>query len=337
MTQEKLYIWGERIPGNHAGSKTDVMDIHEEYTPQDLFEKYPGIWDKTTDTVGDMSGNDTMVYRQEIEHGPAGMTYEDQPFLVPYIVEGSDKAMLVCPGGAYLTKSMVNEGQHIAEMLNAAGISAYVLWYRTYPYRAPIMYIDAQRALRYLHYHAGEWGLNPDHIGIIGFSAGGNLAGVTSFVTRNKDYISAVDASYVPDEIDAVEARVTATGLIYPAIHVQGDKIVAAIAGVDIYNDPAKRDAFADQYDMRTRVQSGDAPLFICAALDDEVVPAEHIFDLAKIAKSKGVSTEVHVFAEGGHGFGGCIEEQMPQFAKDRTLVEQWKSLLTTWLNYTWK
>lgn len=76
-----LYIWGEQIPGNNKRLKTDVLNIHEEYTPHDLFEKYPGVWDKSSDELGDLSGNDTMVYRQEIEHGPAEITYTDRPFL----------------------------------------------------------------------------------------------------------------------------------------------------------------------------------------------------------------------------------------------------------------
>lgn len=332
---EKLYIWGEHIPGNTNRSKTDVMDIHEEYTMQDLFETYPGIWDKTTDTIADMSGNDTMVYRQEIERGPAKMTYEDHPFLVPYLVEGSDKAVLICPGGAYLTKSMVNEGEHIAQMLNAAGVSAFVLWYRSYPYRAPIMFMDAQRAVRYIRYHAADYGIDPEKIGILGFSAGGNLAGVTAFVSRNQVY--QLDDNYQPDAIDRVDASVSAVGLVYPAIHLQGDKIVAALAGLEVYNDPRQRDAFADSYDMRTHLQEGDAPLFLCAAIDDEVVPAVYATELAQLAHDKGISTELHLFAKGGHGFGGCIEKQMPQFAQDRTLVEQWKPLFTTWLNFIWK
>ncbi|WP_303973197.1 alpha/beta hydrolase [Streptococcus merionis] len=327
---EKLYIWGEQIPGNHSGSKTDRLDIHEEYTAQDMFEKYPGIWDKSTDTIGDISGNATMVYRQEIEHGPAGMIYEDKPFLVPYLVEGAERAVIICPGGAYLTKSMIEEGQHIAEHLNDAGISAFVLWYRTYPYQAPIMFLDAQRAIRFVRFHAKDYGINPDHISMIGFSAGGNLAGVTGFVMRNQ---AVAYPDYQADAIDQVSADLSALALIYPAIALEDDKILVVLAGEETYNDKAKGHAFARQYDMRTHLQSGDQPLFLCAALDDEVVPAQHIFDLAKIAKEKEVATEVHVFAEGGHGFGGCQGEQMPQFYHDRTLVSQWLDLYVNWLN----
>lgn len=330
MSEEKLYIWGETIPGNSKRSKTDVMDIHEEYSPQDLFEKYPGVWDKTTLEIGDMSGNDTMVYRQEIEHGPAVMTYEDKPFLLPYLVEGSDRCVIICPGGAYLTKSMDNEGRHIAQALNAVGISAFVLWYRTYPYRAPFMYLDCQRAIRYVRYHAKTFSLNPDKISLVGFSAGGNLVAVTAYKFRNQ---SIQVEGYVPDMIDSVDARIATLAGVYPAVSIEEDKIIACIDSRETYNNPEKRRAFAEEYDVFSRVQEDDVPLFLCAAMDDEVVPAKHLLRLAQIASEKELDCELHLFAEGGHGFGACQGEQMPQFYHDWTEVKQWLNLYTTWLS----
>lgn len=333
MTQERLYIWGDTIPGNRPDSKTDIMDIHEEYTMEEIFGR-PGVWDKENEDLGDMSGNATMVYRQEIEHGPGKMTYEDEPFLVPYLVDNSEQVVILCPGGAYLTKSMIEEGKDVAEALNKAGISAFVLWYRSYPYYAPIMYWDAQRAIRYMRYHATEFGINPDKISVAGFSAGGNLAGVTSFVLRN----TAVEyEGYVPDEIDQVDTSLASLGLIYPAIEMANDKMLAVMAGVDVYQDESKRHVFAEQYDMRNHVQENDAPLFLCAAIDDEVVSAEHLLTLAKLAKGKNIPTDLHLFSEGGHGFGACLGEQMPQFYHDRTLVQQWLDLYITWLKQTVK
>lgn len=330
MTDKKLYIWGENIPGNNRESKTNILDIHKEYTTQDLFEKYPGIWDKTTSKIDDMSGNDTMVYRQEIESGPAQLTYEDQPFLIPYLVEGSDKCVIICPGGAYLTKSMIEEGRDIASFLNQAGISAFVLWYRTYPYRAPIMFWDCQRSIRYVRYHAKKFGINPKKIALAGFSAGGNLVSVTNFILRNQEI--PIDG-YQADAIDGVDASVTGLAGIYPAIAIADDKIIAAIGGKEIYNNLEERQKLAKKYDVFSHVCKGDAPLFLCAAMDDEIVPAHHLLRLTQIANDKKIPVELHLFSDGGHGFGGCLGEQMPQFYHDRTSVKQWKSLFITWLN----
>lgn len=331
-TRKEIPIWGDLIPGNSPKSKTDILHIHPEYTMQDIFTKYPGIWDKTSETLGDMSGNDTLVYRQEIEHGPAKMTYEDVPFLVPYLVPESDRCVLICPGGAYLTKSMESEGRDIAAFLNEAGINAFVLWYRSYPYHAPYMFLDCQRAVRYIRFHAQEYGINPNKIASVGFSAGGNLNGVEALVYRNRPVTDEVK-DYVPDEIDRTDANVNALGLIYPCVTLNVDKAAAAIAGVEVYNDPVRRKAFADPLELRTHIQKGDMPMFLCNTWDDDVLNPEFLTELALEAHRKGVQIELHQFPFGGHGFGGCVDEQMPQFAKDRSIVQQWKPLFANFIN----
>ena len=327
---KKIYIWGKQIPGNSNKSKLDTLEIHEEYSDQDLFEKYPGIWDKSSQELGDMSGNDTIVYRQEIENGPAKMTYEDKPFLVPHLVKGSDKCVLICPGGAYLTKSMIEEGEDIAAFLNKAGISAFVLWYRSYPYRAPLMYLDCQRAVRYLRYHAEDFGFNPSKIAMVGFSAGGNLVSVTNFLIRNQPV--GIEG-YQSDAVDEMDASVAGVAGIYPAVAVDDDKILAVLGSKDIYNNPKRRKEFAEKYNVFKNIQEGDAPLFLCAAVDDGVVPVEHLIRLTNVALEKNVPVELHLFPEGGHGFGGCISPQNPRFYHDRSSVIQWKKLFVNWLN----
>jgi len=327
--RKRIYIWGDQIPGNHPDSKRDIMDWHEEYTQEDLFTKYPGIWDKSTKELGDLTGNDTMVYRQEIQNGFAKETYEDQPFLIPYLCEESSRAVIICPGGAYLTKSMDSEGEDVALYLNEQGISAFVLWYRSYPYHMPLPYMDLQRAVRYLRFHASEYHIDPDKIAAVGFSAGGNLAAVTSLVLKNKPVIW---EGYRPDEIDAVDGRINACGLIYAAISMEGDKIVGVIGGREIYEDPDKRAAFAECYDPISHLEEGDCPLFLAAAQDDAVVPVQFNEKLYEKAQQKNVSCEMHIYPYGGHGFGACVHEQMPMFWSDWTEVRKWKAQFADWI-----
>ncbi|WP_423216350.1 alpha/beta hydrolase [Streptococcus equinus] len=314
---EKLYIWGENIPGNSQKSKTDVLDIHKEYTEQDLAEKYPGIWDKSTSELGDLSGNDTTVFHHEIENGPAKMTYEDEPFLIPYLVEGSERCVIICPGGAYLIKGMTEE-KATAKALNQAGISAFILWYRTYPYYAPLMFLDCQRAIRYVRYHASDYGIDPEKIALIGFSAGGNLAFESYYWLRNRNLMP---EDYSSDEVDKVDATVAGLAGVYPAISLVNDKIIAILAGRDTYDNPEKRDQFAKEYDIFSRVQKGDAPLFLCAAMDDAIVDSTHLLTLTKIAKEKDIPVELHLFPQGGHGLN------------DEIILKQWKNLFITWLD----
>ena len=326
-----LPIWGESIPGNTGASKRDVMNIDTTLTMDDVFNNYPGIWDKEHEELGDLRGNDYLVWHDEMCDGYAEETYSDVPLLIPFLVEGSDRCVILCPGGAYLTKSVESEGQEVAEFLNEAGISAFVLWYRSYPYRAPLMYLDAQRAVRFVRHRAADYGIDQKKIAIAGFSAGGNLAGVEAFCVRNE---SVSWPGYTPDEIDAEDGNPNAVGLIYPAVSMHGDKIVAMIAGTDVYNDPVKREAFADRYDLRTHVRSGDVPVFLCASADDDVVPAPLLVELHQACISKGVSSELHIFPYGGHGFGAGIPHQVGPFAPpDLSAVYQWRTLFCTWLN----
>lgn len=337
-SKERIPIWGKMIPGNTGESKHDRMNWDDTLTPQDLFTKYPGIWDKTTDLIGDMRGNDTLVYREEIKDGYAGENYDDVPFLVPYLVPGSKKCVISCPGGAYLSKSIGNEGEDIAEFLNAAGISCFVLWYRSYPYKAPYMFLDLQRAIRYLRFHAGEYGFDPDKIATVGFSAGGNLAGVQAVCFRNESI--AIDG-YKPDEIDQTDGSPNAVGLIYPAVTVANDKIQVVMADVETYNDPVKRKQFSEQYEMKDHVKAGDAPMFLCNTVDDDVIDPFHMVEFARACRENKVPFELHVFPYGGHGFGGCKPQPAPPIPgmamPDYSAAEQWKELFVNWLNRTLK
>lgn len=330
---EKLYIWGENIPFNSERSKLKDMDIHEEYTMEDIFSKHPGIFARNTDFVEDMSGNDTLVYKNEIlKSGLANETYTDKPFLIPYIVPGSDRCVICCPGGGYLEKSMDNEGVDIASFLNKAGISCFVLWYRSYPYRTPVMFMDCQRAIRYVRYHAKEYGINEEKIGIVGFSAGGNLCGTTVEIFRDKN----IEApGYISDEIDKISAHVNAMGLVYPATTFEYSKIfLEGIEDKEKLRNLEFRNKLAEYYTLKNHVKEGDPATFLCSALDDDLIPALQICEYAAELKAKNVPCEIHVFEYGGHGFGACNVERINEmFPKDLTRVNKWMDLFTSWIN----
>lgn len=331
---EMIPIWGDVIPGNTGKSKLDVMDVDLSMTMEQIFTSKRTMWDKSTEIYDNVRPDDTMVWKDEVLDGYAKETFDDVPFLVPYLVPGSKKVVISCPGGAYLGKSVVNEGDDIATFLNAAGISCFVLWYRSMPYQSPYMFLDLQRAIRFLRFHAEEYGFDPNQITTVGFSAGGNLNGVTSIVYGNKP----VEVEgYTPDEIDKVDGRANGLAMIYPAVSMKSDKILRVVFGMDAYQNKEKGLELATSIDMIDQLHKDVPPMFLCCAQDDDVVPPVNLAKLNTRAIELGIPTEFHMYPFGGHGFGGCVDRPSPFVKPDFDAVQAWKPAFVSWLNYTFK
>jgi acetyl esterase/lipase len=139
---------------------------------------------------------------------------------------------------------------------------------------------------------------------------------------------------YIADEVDAVSGAPDAVGLIYPAISLADDTALAIVAGIETWNDPGKRAEFGAKYDMISNVQDGDAPAFLCACMDDDVLPPLRLAELAKAYDDHGVQTELHIFPYGGHGFGACVPHVKGPFPPaDYSACNQWLSLFSNWIN----
>ncbi len=142
------------------------------------------------------------------------------PFL-PDNKETSRTAVLVVPGGGYSDWVGEKEGFDVAKFLNSRGIAAFVLKYRyTSRYQFPVPLVDISRAMQLVRSRATEFGINPEHIGVMGFSAGGHLAAMLS--TRYADGL--VEKS--GDALDALSPRPDFTILVYPVITFQNEQFV---------------------------------------------------------------------------------------------------------------
>lgn len=124
-------------------------------------------------------------------------------------------AVMICPGGAFMFRSMKNEGYDIADMLTSMGYQCFIVNYRISPYTMQESATDLQRGIRYVRAHAGEYRINPENIALVGFSAGGILNGEVLLNWRGLKNGSALDTSYKPDELDKVQVSVCAVGMIY--------------------------------------------------------------------------------------------------------------------------
>ncbi len=124
-------------------------------------------------------------------------------------------AVMICPGGAFLFRSMQNEGYDIANMLVPMGYHCFIVNYRISPYSMQASATDLQRAIRYVKVHADAYRINPENVALIGFSAGGILNGEVLLNWRDITNGTALDSSYHPDELDNVPVSACAVGMIY--------------------------------------------------------------------------------------------------------------------------
>lgn len=151
--------------------------------------------------------------------GAKGTAQTDKPEYEVYLPapeKATGTAVIICPGGAYWALMMSYEGRDIAKWLNGMGIAGIVLKYRVAPYQHPAPMLDAQRCMRVVRKNAKEWGIKPDHIGIMGFSAGGHVA---STVGTHYD----AGNPKATDPIDQISCRPDFMILIYPVI-TMGEK-----------------------------------------------------------------------------------------------------------------
>ena len=232
------------------------------------------------------------------------------PTLTIYRAQGENcrRAMIILPGGGYELESIVAEGQLIAEALAAQGIVAAVLKYRlplvkasNQPHLLPTT--DTRQAICLLKARAAEYGVDPARIGIMGFSAGGHLAATVSVLKSEK-----------PDENPDFSA------LIYPVTTLgpENQKWLEQ----SLFHRPMTDEEKA-QYALTDKVTASTPPAFLLHSYDDEVVLVEESLLYAKALRAAGQDVEVHLFAQGGHGFG-------PGRLEDGT--SQWLGLLANWI-----
>ncbi len=301
---KRVEIWNN-VPGSSAEKKLAHMNVKENrnvFLSQLLFANAI----VNTKYKDEERTIDTFTYLYEVKGGYEKETYEDKPYLIPYIAGGSDCAVIVLPGGGFSFKSMDGsdgESKDVAVALQENGINAFVLHYRSNPYEYPIPQLDLQRAVRYLRHHAEEYGINPNKIGLIGFSAGGFE--VASFINQIQGN-SLFTEGYVPDEIDSEKDDIAAAAMIYPAVSFNNNvPMLFALFDADEVKDDQKRKELLELVDMKNYVDnSKDIPQFIAWGTKDTMVgiTETHVY----IEKAKEVGADVtEIIVDGqGHGFG---------------------------------
>ena len=209
------------------------------------------------------------------QHGYLKVTAVHNPSITIYMPPpgtATGAAMVIAPGGGHQFLNFDQEGTYVAEYLNSIGVTGFVLKYRLArepdsTYKVEDALADAQRAIRLIRAQAAEWHVNPARIGMMGFSAGGEVAAMVS--TR-------FDAGKTesPDPVERQSSRPDFDALIYPGIRAES------------YTIPK------------------DMPVTFMLCADNDRGPSSALAGLYPMLKAAGIKTEVHIYASGGHGFG---------------------------------
>lgn len=240
------------------------------------------------------------------------------PTITPYLPEkgkANGTAVIVCPGGAYAGLAADHEGDAIAKEFNKIGVTAFLLKYRL-PNDSimvdktigPLQ--DAQRAIQLIRERAAEWGINPNKVGIIGFSAGGHL--VSTVITH-------FDKAVI-DNKKNTSLRPDFAILGYPVISMspighQYSKLML------LGKDPSAE--IVELYSNEKQVTANTPPTFLFHATDDGGVPVENSLLFYQALVKAKVKAELHTYQGGGHGFG----------LNNPTTKSKWFDELKNWLD----
>ena len=248
--------------------------------------------------------------------GAKGTADADKPgvWVYPAGAGSNGAAVVICPGGGYAIHAIDHEGVQPARYFNSIGVTAFVLRYRLSPYRHPIPLGDAQRALRYIRAHAAEFGVDPQRVGIMGFSAGGHLTStaVTHFDAGRAD---------AEDPIERQSSR--------PSFGVLGYPVVSFVADY-AHRGSAKNLLGEGATDEQLQSLSNDQhvtketpPVFLFHTSEDTGVPPENSLAFYAACHKAGVPAELHVYQQGPHGVGLAFEHPA---------LQNWIGAVGVWL-----
>ena len=227
-------------------------------------------------------------------------------------------AMVICPGGGYAFLAITKEGYKAAKWLNSIGITAFVLKYRLPSDEimidktiGPLQ--DAQEAIRYIRRNAKKWDINPQKVGVMGYSAGGHLASTLSTHYNNVVYKA----------IDTTSAKPNFSVLVYPVISMN-EKITHKGSRTNLLGSMPSTETI-ERYSNEKQINETTPPTFLVHAMDDKSVPVENSIEYFLALKKNNVLSEAHFYQTGKHGFG---------LGRDGTTSKYWTKHCEEWLHF---
>jgi acetyl esterase/lipase len=229
--------------------------------------------------------------------------------------------VIVLPGGSYAHLASDLEGREVADWFAARGFRAFILSYRlsSHGYLLPVPLLDARRAVQLVRARARDYQIDPNRIVMIGFSAGGHLAALaaTQFVPGNPD---ADDPAQ--DPIARASSRPDYLVLGYAWLGAVSSN-TSHLSYCKLFNVMDKCEALRTAYTPELFVTKDTPPTFMYHTFTDHTVPVEQALSFYQALVKAGVTSEMHIFANGPHGTG---------LGKGDAALDQWPNLLENWL-----
>jgi len=252
----------------------------------------------------DMERHHPINLPQSLPLWPEGKTVQssedDQDFptftyYLPSDEYRTGRSMLILPGGGYHLVSSAKEGHRPAQWLAARGMATAVLEYRHHPRRFPVPLLDAQRGMRLVRSLANAHGLDSGQVGVMGFSAGGHLAGLVTTQPPHPE-------SEAGDDLDRLPTTPDFWALIYGVVSfVEGCAHTGSPVGL-LGEKPEA--SLLEQCSIERALADKAPPLFLAHGQNDTVVPVENALLLYRACLAKGVPVTMHLYEDFRHGIG---------------------------------
>ncbi|MEF2071345.1 alpha/beta hydrolase [Consotaella sp. CSK11QG-6] len=279
------------------------------------------LWPGTPPGTETSTAKPEIVERSKILfHADRALIGIVEPQLTAIVPEHPNGAsLIVAPGGAYARVVLDKEGMEVADALGPDGVTVFLMTYRLpaegHADGKDVPLQDGQRAVRLIRQHAEEWGLDPDRVGYLGFSAAGHL-GASLITGYDKPVYDPID------EADSLSARPDFAVLMYPVVSMQDDIAHMGSRTALLGENPSQE--LKDEFSPELHVTADTPQTFMALADDDSSVPPENAVRLYLALKKAGVPTELHIFRDGGHGFGIAGAGDKP--------ARKWPMLCRWWL-----
>ena len=223
--------------------------------------------------------------------------------------------VIICPGGGYSILAASHEGSDVANEFNKIGVTAFVLKYRIPNDKAQVNKTiaplqDAQQAIRTVRKDAIKYGINPNKIGIMGFSAGGHLA-----ATASTHFVKPVG-----ENADETNVRPDFSILVYPVITMKEFGHQGSSQQL-IGKNPSTE--LIELYSNETQITKETPPVFLVHAGDDNAVPVKNSLSYYEACQKNGVSASLVIYPKGGHGFG----------MNNKTTKDKWMDNVRNWMD----